>query len=242
MRVLLLGGTSESRAISASPPAGVHLVESWAGRLAGEAGRADRVGGFGGAAGLAAYLVAEGIVAVVDATHPFAARMTGHAAEACALAGVPLLRVNRQGWGHHPLAATWRWVDDHAAAARAAAGGGGRVLLTVGRQPLPFYRGLPDVVARVAEAPAGPLPPGWRLLVARGPFGEADERALLASERVGVLVTKDAGGPSGKLDAAAALGVAVVVVRRAAGPAGLVEVPDAAGALAWLADLAARQG
>jgi len=249
VKVLLLGGTSESRAIAAAAPAGVTLVESWAGRLTTlPAPAPDRVGGFGGPDGLAAYLRAESIDAVVDATHPFAARMTRHAALACANAGVPLLRVSRPSWVTHPLAATWTWVADHPAAADAARSaadapprGGSRGLLTVGRQPLPHYLDLPDVVARVAEPPDAALPPGWELVVARGPFAEAGERALLQSRGVGVLVTKDAGGPAAKLDAAAALGVAVVVVRRPDGPAGVPEVPDAAGALAWLAALAGQE-
>ena len=258
MKVLLLGGTSESRVLADNAPAGVTLVESWAGRTRVDARNADRaaavarVGGFGGPDGLAAYLRAEGFAAVVDATHPFAATMTRHAALACAATGVPLLRLARPGWGGRPDARAWTWVADHPEAARAAAdlAPGRRVLLTVGRQPLPHYRALLDVVARVAEAPADadtatPAPPGWEFVVARGPFDPDAERTLLASRGLGVLVSKDAGGPAAKLDAAAQLGVYVVMVRRPDPPPGLAVVPDAAGALSWLVglrDRAARQG
>lgn len=235
MKVLLLGGTAESRAIAAACPVGVDLVESWAGRTGGcgPAG-GGRVGGFGGADGLADYLRAERIAAVVDATHPFAARMSRHAADACARLGIPLLRVARPGWGDRPDAADWRWVDDHDAACAAAAASG-RALLTVGRQPLPHYHPLPDAVARVVAPPAD-APPEWRIVVARGPFDLAAERDLLVGEGIGVLVTKDSGGPAAKLDAARGLGVPVIVVRRPADPEGVPTVADAAGAVAWLAD------
>lgn len=235
MKVLLLGGTAESRAIAAACPAGVDLVESWAGRTrgCGPAG-GGRVGGFGGADGLVDYLRAERIAAVVDATHPFAARMSRHAADACARLGIPLLRVARPGWGDRSDAADWRWVDDHDAACRAAAASG-RALLTVGRRPLPHYHPLPDAVARVVEPPDD-APPGWRIVAARGPFDLAAECGLLVGEGIGVLVTKDSGGPAAKLDAARVLGVPVIVVRRPADPEGVPTVADAARAVAWLAD------
>ena len=97
MKVLVLGGTAEARALaSALVGDGVEVTTSLAGRVAeprlpvGEV----RIGGFGGVAGLAAYAL--DFDAVVDATHPFAAQISAHAAAACA--GVPLLRLQRPGW------------------------------------------------------------------------------------------------------------------------------------------------
>lgn len=213
-----------------------------------------RRGGFGGAAGLAAYLREHAVEAVVDATHPFAAQMSRNAAEACAEVGVPLVRVLRPSWAGHPLADGWAWVDSHAEAAETAAGllagrraGGtvgsnpleGAVLLTVGRQHTADYLpalGAHRVVARVAEAPDLQLPEGWEVLSSRGPFTADGERALFGEHAVEVLVTKDSGGPmtDAKLVVAEELGVAVVVVRRPKLPAGVPEVPTVEAALEWL--------
>lgn len=241
VRVLLLGGTAEARALAgAFAAAGFEAVESVAGRTRqARGGSASRVGGFGGVDGLAQYLRAAGVGAVVDATHPFAARMTGNAAQACALTGVPLLRFARPGWRSHPDASDWVWVGDHSLAAVAAGRAGGRVLLTVGRQPLPAYRELTDVVARVAEWQGDPVPAGWLIVEARGPFTLAGELALLRREQVAVLVSKDSGGAptAAKLDAARELGVRVIMVHRPPAPDGVPEVGSIADAVAWLAGL-----
>ena len=241
VRVLLLGGTAEARALAgAFAAAGFEAVESVAGRTRqARGGSASRVGGFGGVDGLAQYLRAAGVGAVVDATHPFAARMTGNAAQACALTGVPLLRFARPGWRSHPDASDWVWVGDHSLAAVAAGRAGGRVLLTVGRQPLPAYRELTDVVARVAEWQGDPVPAGWLIVEARGPFTLVGELALLGREQVAVLVSKDSGGAptAAKLDAARELGVRVIMVHRPPAPDGVPEVGSIADAVAWLAGL-----
>lgn len=198
-----------------------------------------RSGGFGGIDGLAAHLRAEGVTAVVDATHPFAEAMTRHAVQACGQVGVPLVRLARPGWGDHPLAGRWHWVDGHAQAARAARELGDRVLLTVGRQhTLDYASDLGDrvVVARVAEPPSGVIPPPWVLLCARGPFALAGERELLAEHGITVLVTKDSGGShtEAKLCAAAEQGAAVVMIRRPAPPDGLTQVSTIDEVVDWL--------
>lgn len=238
----MLAETGDGHALVAALRAAGHAVtESVAGRTAsartpdGPPGEV-RVGGFGGVPGLVTWLADHRPDAVVDATHPFAAAMTAHAALACAQAGVPLIRWTRASWRRHPGAEGWLWVPDHAAAARAASGRG-RVLLTVGRQELAAYEALTDVVARVTEPdPGWAVPEGWRLVVARGPFREPDERALLRAERVRVLVTKDAGGAAtaAKLDAAAHLGVPVVVVERPPAPAGVPQAGTTDAVLAWV--------
>lgn len=239
--VLILGGTAEARALaSALVAAGFPTVSSLAGRTSDPAlpAGAVRTGGFGGPEGLARWLRAHPVTAVVDATHPFAATMTAHAAAACTAAGVPLLRLERPSWRAHPDAPGWRWVADHDAAAAAASGLDDRLLLTVGRQPLARYARLADrpVLARVAEAPDDPLPPAWTLLVDRGPFTLGAERALLATHGVRVVVTKDAGGvhTAAKLDAAREAGAVVVVVARPLPPAGLASVADVPAAVGWV--------
>ena len=155
MSVLLLGGTGEARALARLLVAdGVDVVSSLAGRV----GRprlpvgAVRVGGFGGAEGLARAL--PGFDAVVDATHPFAARISVSAAQAGAAVGVPLLRLARPGWSGLPGASRWHWVDSSDAAARLAADAAGPVLLTTGSQTLAVFVGPlrdAEVLARVVE-------------------------------------------------------------------------------------------
>lgn len=245
--MLVLSGTGDGRAlVAALRSSGVAVIESVAGRTAAaRALEGVRVGGFGGASGLEAWLSENAVSAVVDATHPFAARMSSNAALACAAAGVPLARWVRPSWRDRPGSAAWTWVPDHTVAARAAGAAGsagdpvsgGRVLLTVGRQELDSYRELRDVVARVSEPPPGwTTPDGWEILVARGPFTVNDEFTLLTDRGVGVLVTKDSGGDatSAKLDAAAALGVRVVMIERPPGPTGVPGFSNRIELQAWL--------
>lgn len=242
--VLVLGGTGEARDLAAAlEREGVRFVSSLAGRVrrprlpVGEV----RLGGFGGVDGLAAYLAGERVEAVVDATHPFAAGISGNAVEACRRAGVPLLRLARPGWGDHPGANRWHWVDGHDEGAATAAGLAGErtVLLTTGRQTLDRFVGPlagARVVARVVDPVEQRLPYRWEVLLDRGPYTPERERALMTGREVGVLVTKDSGGEAtrAKLDTAEQLGVAVVVVRRPGEDRAVASVSDVAGAVRWL--------
>ncbi len=242
--VLILGGTSEGRALAAAAAGvGVPVVSSLAGRVSRPAlpvGQV-RIGGFGGAVGLQQFLTTHRIRAVVDATHPFAATMTSSAAVACAATGVPLLRLARPGWSGRPAAADWRWVDSIAAAAATTDRLGRRPFLTTGRQTLEQFRILADrfVLVRVVEPPDTALPVQWELVRDRGPYSLTAELSLMRSAAVDVLVTKDSGGDytSAKLDAASKLGIPVVIVRRPAAPGGVQLVESVPPALAWLSAL-----
>ncbi|MFH8337153.1 cobalt-precorrin-6A reductase [Streptomyces sp. AM6-12] len=251
--VLVLGGTAEARRLAAAlvahpaHAAGFRVTTSLAGRTArpeavpGEV----RTGGFGGAEGLARWLRAHRVDALVDATHPFAASITAHAARAAAAAGVPAVVLRRPGWRPVP-GDRWYDVPSLAAAAEALAGPGGRVFLTTGRLGLAAFAHLTDrhFLVRSVERPDPPLPPHTEVLLARGPFTVDGERELLRAHRIDVLVTKDSGGEAtaAKLTAARELGLPVVVVRRPALPAGVTAVPDVTAVLRWLDPVTAGQG
>jgi precorrin-6A/cobalt-precorrin-6A reductase len=195
------------------------------------------VGGFGGTAGLAAYLRDEGVDVLVDATHPFAAVMRWHAAEAAASTGVPRVRVERPPW---VAVEGDRWVrvpDLAGAAAAVTAGGHRRVLLTTGRTELAPFAGCAGVhlVVRSIEPPDPQPLPDAEVVLDRGPFTVAGERALMVDRGIDAVVTKDSGGSAtaAKLVAARSLGLPVVVVDRPPSPDG-PQVATAAEALAWV--------
>ncbi|BBG01495.1 MULTISPECIES: cobalt-precorrin-6A reductase [Pseudonocardia] len=229
--VLVLGGTTEGRAAAAELAArdGVRVISSLAGAVRsprlpdGEV----RIGGFGGADGLARYLRAERVSAVLDATHPFAATMTANAAAACATTGTPLVVLRRPGWTAGP-GDRWHRVGSVAAAAAALPallpGPSGRVLLTTGRGGLAEFAALDAAFwIRSVDPPGPPLPRRHTLLLDRGPFTLDSERELLAGVRPDVLVTKDSGGDAtaAKLVAARERGITVVVVDRPGLPPGV---------------------
>ncbi|MFD9128176.1 cobalt-precorrin-6A reductase, partial [Kitasatospora sp. NPDC059571] len=241
MHVLILGGTTEARRLAAALAAdgALRVTSSLAGRVAEPrlpAGEV-RIGGFGGPAGLAAWLREQRVDALIDATHPFAERISRNAALAAAEVHVPLLALRRPGWG--PVDGDdWHRVGSLAAAAAALDGLGERVFLTTGRQGLDAFAHLAGhwFLARSVDAPEPPLPPRTEVLLDRGPFTLDGERAVLREHRIDVLVTKDSGGAATapKLTAARELGLPVVVVRRPEPPARGPGAVAVARALGWL--------
>lgn len=222
MRVLLLGGTAEARALAAALARRPELdvVTSLAGRTDRPAPVAGtvRVGGFGGTEGLAAFLTDRRISKVVDATHPFAVRITRQAVTACALVGVPLLVLDRPGWTAGPEDRWIRVPDVDAAAREVARLPGGTVLLTLGGTgPSRFAEdGSRSYLIRAVQPPPDPLPPKHTLLLSRGPFTPDTETALFARHHVIALVARDSGGrwTTAKLTAAARRGVPVIMIDR----------------------------
>ncbi|MCX5193633.1 cobalt-precorrin-6A reductase [Streptomyces sp. NBC_00249] len=239
--VLILGGTTEARRLAEAlaRDTSYRVTTSLAGRVAspvlppGEV----RIGGFGGAEGLAGWIAGHGVTRVVDATHPFAERMSFHAARAGELTGVPLLALRRPGWTPGP-GDDWTFTDSLAGAAALLPGFGERVFLTTGRTGLHTFAGVTDrwFLVRSVDPPAGPVPPRLEVLLARGPFGLEEERELLARHRIDVLVTKDSGGgaTAPKLTAAREAGIPVLLVGRPAVPAHVPLAPSVESALAWL--------
>ena len=242
MRILILGGTTEAST----------LARCLAGRsefspLLSMAGRTSdprpvpiptRIGGFGGVDGLVRFLVEEGIDAVIDATHPFAAVMSRNAAEACAQAHVPLLALRRPPWIPQ-VGDRWTEVNSMEEAVDALGDEPRRVFLTVGRLELPPFADAPQhtYLVRTIEPIGDALPvPNVIAIQDRAPFNEAAERALMERERVEVVVTKNSGGTATypKIAAARALGLPVIIVARPQKLRGVEEVASADAALEWL--------
>lgn len=235
--VLILGGTGDARRLAEHlHAAGVLITSSFAGVTGSPRLPPGRVrhGGFGGAEALAAWLVAEAVTLVVDATHPFAATMSAHAVAACTAAGVPRLAVVRRPWQPQP-GDRWITVADAAEAAARLPGLGRHALLTLGVKDLHAFTcsGAVRLTARLVTPP-DPPPPDIALIVARGPFPVEAERALIQERGIDVIVSKDSGGPrTGKLDAAQQLGLPVVLLRRPPPPPPPA-VDSAETAVAWV--------
>lgn len=238
MRVLVLGGTAEARALAAELyERNVPVVSSLAGRVSNPAlPMGDvRIGGFGGTAGLSAYLRDAGITHVVDATHPFAARITAHAVAAAADS---LIVLRRPGWTPSPGDRWTRVPTITAAAAGVAEAPPGTVFVTTGRRDLGAFAGdaVHAFLVRAVERPEGAVPPRMRLVLDRGPYTLRGEMALMREHGVTLLVTKDSGGALtvAKLEAARELGVPVLVVDRPALPDGVHSVATVGEVLAQL--------
>ncbi|MDF3304417.1 cobalt-precorrin-6A reductase [Rhodococcus sp. T2V] len=245
--ILILGGTGEARALAAAlaDVPGVEAVSSLAGRVreprlpVGDV----RIGGFGGADGLAEWLRVHPVDAIVDATHPFAAQITRNAADAAHRRGIPLVVLRRPEWSPRP-GEHWHGAADLADAAELLPGLGTRIFLTIGRQGVDAFADLHALwfLIRAIDPPDVAMPPHSALLLARGPFAVADETALMREHRIDVLVTKNSGGgqTDAKLDAARALGVPVLMIRRPPLPPATATVDDVAGAIAWIGALTRR--
>lgn len=230
-RILILGGTSEARQLAGklAARADLSITLSLVGRTESPVaqGVPVRSGGFGGAEGLAAYLRETGINLLIDATHPYAARISANAAKAARLGGVPILALRRPGWP--PVEGDrWTLADTVGDAVQALGEAPHRVFLALGRQEIAAFEAAPQhhyLVRSVDPVEPKLAVPDATYLLARGPFREADERALLLDNRIDVVVSKNSGGEAtyGKIAAARALGIEVVMVRRPVLP----DVPSA---------------
>lgn len=220
-RILLLGGTTEASMLAkALAEAGADAVFSYAGRTAQPVAQPlpTRVGGFGGIAGLVAFLRAEAITHVVDATHPFAAQMSRNAIAACAEVGVPLSGFERPTW-QAEAGDSWTHVADMEAAVAALPEAPARVFLAIGKQNLATFavRSQHHYLLRLVDAPEPPLPlSDCAVELARGPFDLAGDLELMQRHRITHVVAKNAGGTgaAAKLGAARQLGLPIVMIDR----------------------------
>jgi precorrin-6A/cobalt-precorrin-6A reductase len=247
VRILILGGTGEARELAGELTAkDVDVLSSLAGRVRRPRlpDGPVRIGGFGGAGGLAAFLREERITHLVDATHPFAGTITANAARAAEQAGVPRLVLRRPGWDADPSWHTVAGIAEAATAVRAwhstgaGEGPGDGVFLTTGRRDLAVFAAddAHRFLVRTVDPPDCATPPRTTLILDRGPYTVEGESRLMREHGVGLLVTKNSGGSmtSAKLTAARDLGVAVVLVQRPPLPPGTETVPTVTEALRWI--------
>jgi precorrin-6A/cobalt-precorrin-6A reductase len=221
-RILILGGTTEARELAARLAAmpGLAVTLSLAGRTREPAAQAApvRVGGFGGAAGLAGYLRTERVGLMVDATHPFAARISANAAEAAKAAGVPILALRRPEWQRR-AGDRWTEVSSIADAVFALGPAPRRVFLAIGRREAAVFEAAPQhfyLVRSVDPVDPPPVLPHAHYILSRGPFAFSGELDLLRDHRIDAVVAKNSGGEAtyAKIEAARQLGIEIVMVRR----------------------------
>jgi precorrin-6A/cobalt-precorrin-6A reductase len=240
-RILILGGTTEARRLAERlvERADVAVTVSLAGRTAAPATHAVpvRIGGFGGAEGLGEYLTAERVDALIDATHPYAAIISANAADAAAATRVPLLALRRPPWV--PRSGD-RWIEvaDAAAAVKALGEASRRVFLALGKREIRTFAQAPQhyYLVRSVEPVDPPLAvPHASYVTGRGPFTEANDRALLAAHAIDLVIARNSGGTAtyGKIAAARALGLSVILLRRPALPA-VPSVETVEDAVSWL--------
>jgi precorrin-6A/cobalt-precorrin-6A reductase len=240
-RLLILGGTGDAINLAARTVeiGGLETIVALAGRTSvpGAVAGTLRVGGFGGESGLTEFLRSMQIDLTIDATHPFAARISWNAAQATTTVGIPHLQLVRPAWERQP-ADDWIEVDSIERAVTAIPAMVERIFLTIGRQQLAPFSNLRDrwCLIRSIEPPDADirLPPG-ELLLDRGPFCLDKERQLLIDYRIGAIVTKNSGGDAtyAKIIAARELNLPVIIVQRPIVPEG-DRVGDISAALAWL--------
>lgn len=221
-RILLLGGTGDSRALAArlAEREDLEVITSLAGRTEHPLAIPGslRIGGFGGVDALARYLIEEKIDLLIDATHPFAERISDNAEAACRQSATPRLVLSRPPW--HPVKGDrWITVASAEAAAEALKGLARRVFLSVGRQELEAFKPLTDIwfLVRMIDAPRGDLPlRRYEVVLGRGPFEANGERALFLLHGIQALVTKNSGGDAtyAKIAVARELGLPVVIIEQ----------------------------
>ncbi len=238
-RILILGGTAEAAELAARLAGDERLetVTSLAGLTRMPTASAGRVrrGGFGGPDGLAAFLKDEHYDALIDATHPFAARIAAHAAEAAEIAGVARVKLVRPPFERTEADRFIPVPDMEAAAAELPQGA--RVFLAAGRREIAAFAARPDLwcLVRMIEPPTygEKLPPG-EVILGRPPSDPDQEVELLTKHRIEWIVSKDSGGQAAaKIVAARRLKIPVVLVARPSPPPGeTVETVDQA--VDWL--------
>jgi cobalt-factor III methyltransferase len=229
--VWVFSGTSDGNAL-ARELAGGHnpVVVSTASEYGGEIAR-DRCPGvtvWAGRQGVDARRRAlrdSGARVIVDATHPYAQKMSEQLMSLAEELAIPYLRYERPGAAD---AQGVSWCESAADAAGKAISLGHRIFLATGSKDLATFLQAPDARDREWFVRITPEPalirraidlgvPRDHILAMQGPFSEAFNHALWCDQRIDCVVTKDsgeAGGFSAKTRAAASLGIPLLVIRR----------------------------
>ncbi len=244
MKLLLLAGSGEARRLAQhfSTMEGLDPVASLAGttREPLDLEIPTRVGGFGGRVGFEAFLEAEEIAAVLDATHPFAGRISRRTADVCRNRKLPYLQVLRPEWVPQS-GDNWIFIDNESEAVDYIPKGA-TVFLGTGRQTLMRYANLAGrtLICRRIDTPRHAFPfENGEYLVGRPPFSVEQEVELFTRRKIDWLVVKNAGGELSrtKLEAARRLGLPVLMINRPPPPAGAKRVASVKAALQWVEDL-----
>ena len=241
INLLILAGTIEATLLAKEiSDVGVNAVLSYAGRVERVKPQLlpKRIGGFGGVEGLCKYLEASAISHVIDATHPFAIKMSRNAVDACAHLKVPLLALSRPPWVAQK-ADLWKEVDSISAAVGLLEMPMRRVMLAIGRMHLSEFCAQPqhNYLLRLVDPPAFEISlPYFESIISRGPFTKEGDIALLQKYKIDLLVSKNSGGSGArsKIDAARYLGLPVIMINRPNLNRERKEVQSVSRALKWL--------
>lgn len=214
-RILLLGGVTEALAIART--LGPQHIYSLAGigRVPTDLACQVRVGGYGGAEGLAQFVRAQNISLILDATHPYAAHISANAVQAARLCHIPCWALRRPAWQPQP-GDDWREVRDWAGLIETLKPFK-RPLFTLGREPLQHLDEIPaEQFWTLRALDTYPGNARCEVIGARGPFLLEDERALFERRQIDVLISKNSGSSATepKLEVARERGVPVVVLQR----------------------------
>lgn len=235
--ILILGGTTDARQLAQQLAADFphcQLTMSLAGRTRAPRSQpiATRIGGFGGANGLADWLVAHNITLLIIATHPFAAQMPVNAVMAAQHAGIPVLRLLRPSW-QPQLNDDWEHCHSLDEAAALLGESPQRVFLPIGRQSVASFVAAPHhhyVVRSIEPLDKGLALPHLHTIQERGPFSLHAEKALMQHWEITRMVCKNSGGESmaEKLHAARLLNIPVIMVERPLLPVTVMTFNDSA--------------
>lgn len=241
MNLLILSGTIEASGLAQKvAEAGIKACLSYAGRVERLKSQPipKRVGGFGGVPGLCKYLEEAEITHVIDATHPFAVRMSRNAVDACAILGIPLLGVERRPW-LPKRGDIWIEADSIADAVAQLSIPQKRVMLALGRMHINAFSAQPQhhYLLRLVDPPTDNISlPNFHSIISRGPFTAEDDHKLLRDHSIDVLVSKNSGGSaaSSKIEAARDLSLPVIIINRPTLLRERRDVETVAEAMAWL--------
>ncbi len=247
--ILILGGTSEASEIAellVKLLGHDSVITSLAGSTISPKPLCGivRNGGFGGVSGLTQYIIEEEVSLVIDATHPFAERISKNAAEACLKNKVPRTCLHRPPW-KKKNGDKWHEVKSLAGALETLPYKGKRVFLSLGSRAVNHFSNISDIwfLVRVVDQPILPLDLNdYQIVCKRGPFKVSEEKQLLEDHQIDLMVTRNSGGSGAyaKIVAARELKIPVIIIKRPLSPVSEV-VSSINEVYKWLGDQLGRK-